>query len=111
MRIPSEVYTDYRVWIGIAVLLVILTLKIIGTRTPQEKTFTCSKCRKREDHNQRTIRAWRKGKHQFFCKGCHQVWIRAKEPRHLIDSSAGCVSLLVFGFVASSAIIYTVLKS
>jgi hypothetical protein len=110
-----EVSSDYQVWIGIAVVLIFVTVflvsKIFGKRTPKESSFSCTKCRKREHHSQRTLRAWRDGKHRFFCIACHQTWIRTIGPISPSHSrSGGCLSLLIVGLVGFGAVAYLATK-
>ena len=37
-------------------------------------TFRCARCRREMPHDNRTIEAWRSGKHKFFCQKCHNKW-------------------------------------
>ena len=37
-------------------------------------TFRCARCRREVSHDNRTIEAWRSGKHKFFCQECHNKW-------------------------------------
>ena len=40
-------------------------------------TFRCARCRREVPHDNRTIEAWRSGKHKFFCRECHAKWREA----------------------------------
>ncbi len=110
MTIPRELLSDYRVWIGIAVGVVFLATKLLNQGTPKEKSFSCTKCRKREDHSQRTIQAWWDGKHRFFCSACHQTWIRTKSSTAPSRGSSGCLSLLIVGLVGFGGVTYVALN-
>ena len=57
--------------LGIVVLKAVLT-SIFAKRPPP--TFRCARCRREVPHTDRTIAAWRSGKHKLFCPVCHKKW-------------------------------------
>ena len=60
--------------IGIIVIRAIIK-SIFSAKPPA--TFRCARCRREVSHDNRTIEAWRSGKHKFFCRECHAKWREA----------------------------------
>ena len=57
--------------LGIVLIRSILT-SIFSKKPPP--TFRCARCRREVPHDNRTIAAWRSGKHKLFCPDCHRKW-------------------------------------
>ena len=53
-------------------------------------TFRCARCRRVMPHDNRTIEAWRSGKHKFFCQKCHNKW-RETHPAIRTPVGGGCM--------------------
>jgi len=53
-------------------------------KTPQEKSYRCSKCKKIENFSPRTISAWNSGATRLYCNKCHSEWLKT-QPK--IDAS------------------------
>ena len=105
-----ELFRDYRIWIAVAVVVFIAISSLLRLRKPKERSFRCAKCKRSEDHSHRTIEAWRDGKDRFFCRSCHQAWLRSR-PEEIRPEKAGCLPLLVIGFCIAGAIAYKILES
>ena len=69
--------------IGIIVIRAIIK-SIFSAKPPA--TFRCARCRREVPHDNRTIEAWRSGKHKFFCQECHKKW---RETHPAIRTSVG----------------------
>ena len=78
--------------LGIVLIKSILTL-IFAKRPPT--TFRCARCRREVPHNDRTIAAWRFGKHKLFCPDCHRKWRDAhpatQAPNLSSSGKGGCL--------------------
>ena len=94
--------------IGIIVIRAIIRL-IFMAKPPA--TFRCARCKREVPHNNRTIEAWRSGKHKFFCQECHQKW-REMHPavRESSGGGSGCMLplALILSLVAIGA--YSVMR-
>ncbi len=53
-------------------------------------TFRCARCRREVPHDNRTVEAWRSGKHKFFCQECHDKW-RETHPAISLSGRGGCM--------------------
>ena len=71
--------------LGIVLVKSILT-SIFAKRPPP--TFRCARCRREVPHDDRTIAAWRSGKHKLFCPACHKKWLDA-HPATQVPSPSG----------------------
>ena len=74
----------------IAVIRAILT-SIFAAKPPT--TFRCARCRREIPHDNRTIEAWRSGKHKLFCPQCHKKWREAHPAIHVPKprGNGGCL--------------------
>jgi hypothetical protein len=62
---------------AVAIGLVLAVLFGLGQgRMPPEKTFRCARCLAETPHGKRTAKAWREGKRRFFCRKCHEKWLK-----------------------------------
>ena len=64
---------------------------IFSKRPPA--TFRCARCRREVPHDNRTIEAWRSGKHMLFCTQCHKKWREAHPAIHVPKprGNGGCL--------------------
>ena len=90
--------------IGIIAIRAIIK-SIFSARPPA--TFRCARCRRVVPHDNRTIEAWRSGKHKFFCQECHNKW-RETHPaiRTLVGGGGGGCMLpltLILSLIALGA--------
>jgi len=101
------------IWLALPVLLAIILVSkfVTNGKVPPEETFRCTKCGTRTVHNERTINAWRQGKHKFFCRNCHKNWLSESEfhspsGRHPV-AKTGCLVLFAAPIVllASMAVL------
>ena len=69
----------------IGIIAIRAIIKSIFSAKPPA-TFRCARCRREVPHDNRTIEAWRSGKHRFFCQECHNKW---RETHPAIRTSAG----------------------
>ena len=104
----------------IAVVIVFVLLILIYTfsgKKPESKTFSCSRCKKREQYSQRTLEAWRRGFKKIYCRQCHKKWLESN-PNHKRQktnynsgsgsgSGSGCLSVLLIALFIPVTI-YTV---
>ena len=70
----------FTVVVAIGLLIGIIAIRaiiksIFSAKPPA--TFRCARCRREVSHDNRTIEAWRSGKHKFFCRECHAKWREA----------------------------------
>jgi hypothetical protein len=110
MKLPPGILADYRFWAVALVLAMLVSSLLSRLRRLSERTFVCSRCHKTEEHNPRTIQAWRAGKRKFFCRSCHEIWLRTKK-EEIGARSRGCLPILVVGLLTVGAIAYTILKA
>ncbi|WP_425914986.1 cold shock domain-containing protein [Pseudomonas sp. GWSMS-1] len=95
-----------------AIFLVVLFFSLNRKKQPENKLFSCSKCRAVSSHDERTVLAWNRGFNRLYCKPCHQAWLREQpkdqqESRSAYASSkSGCLGL--FLVIASVPIICVV---
>lgn len=65
------------------------------SKTPNEKSFSCSGCKKITDYDQRTIQAWNRGFTRLYCKSCHHDWLmknpHQNQPSH--GKRGGCLGV------------------
>ncbi len=97
MMMENLLYRIKEHWTLLVVLvfgILLLVAQLLPKRKPKDKFFTCTRCRRREEHNLRTINAWREGKTRLFCQACHQAWL-VTQPRSPKASRAGCASVIV----------------
>lgn len=68
-------------------------------KKPKEKSFRCSRCRKVEDYDSRTIQAWNNGFVKLYCNACHLQWLK-DNPRQdhvsMHGKGGGCLGMLAF---------------
>ncbi|MDR0996307.1 MAG: DUF1887 family protein [Zoogloeaceae bacterium] len=63
--------------LALAVVLAVVAFFVFSRhRQPPESTFRCARCQTETPHDKRTIKAWRQGKNRFFCRRCHEKWLR-----------------------------------
>lgn len=82
---------DPELWVGAAIAVVVvvgLVAKVLPERKPPSAVFRCGRCGIAARHDERTERAWRGGKHKFFCRSCHAKWLQSRPPRER-ESHAG----------------------
>lgn len=66
-------------------------------KKPKEKSFQCSRCRKVEEYDSRTIQAWNNGFVKLYCNACHLQWLKdnPRQDQGLMHSkSSGCLGML-----------------
>lgn len=83
----------------IVVLLAASILVLSREKKPKEKRFTCMRCTKTEKHSKRTIDAWNNGFSKFYCRSCHNKWLRENKEAatYLVDRNGerGCLGVAV----------------
>ena len=113
------------VWLFVLAIFVLVMFisKIINRfNRPKEKAFRCGRCGKTDNHNSRTINAWRNGKKKYFCSTCHQKWLKTKnihpsqnQPSYKTSGSGGsgvgCLPIIIIGFLISFTSIYSANKN
>ena len=112
MNIKTDILENDILWL--AVLVVIILIVIAGRiynrfNRPKEKTFRCGRCGKFDEHNSRTINAWRDGKKKYFCRACHKIWLESKPNRQqpaykqqnpsYSSGRGGCFPILIIGSI------------
>jgi len=80
---------------GVPAVVAILFLN--RQKKPDEKSFSCSGCRKTTDYDERTIEAWNRGVTKLYCKICHLEWLKNNPNQELIVQKrrGGCLGTLV----------------
>ncbi len=78
------------------VIFVIAVFLLNRSKNPKEKSFSCSRCRKISNHNQRTISAWKNGFLKLYCNACHHKWLenKPKQVPYTSASRGGCFGIL-----------------
>ncbi|MGB5684640.1 MAG: cold shock domain-containing protein [Candidatus Electrothrix sp.] len=74
-------------------------------KKPKSSSFNCTKCRKVELYNSRTISAWNRGFTRLYCNSCHIKWVRnnpRQEQNYSSDKSGGCLG--VFALIVGTAL-------
>ena len=79
--------TDFAIAIAIAVVVVALLVHLFRgraksqgakahalSRGPANLHFACAGCSAQTTHTKRTVAAWEKGNHRYFCDSCHKKW-------------------------------------
>jgi cold shock CspA family protein len=75
----------------------VIAFALLGRqKKPKSSTFTCTKCKKVERYDTRTISAWNKGFKSLYCNPCHVQWLRNKpryeqEKVYSSSKSGGCL--------------------
>lgn len=86
--------------IPFGVILVVAVILLNRQKKPKEKRFTCARCKKISNHDQRTIKAWNNGFLKLYCDICHQKWLveQPKQTQHTPVSSraGGCLGVSAF---------------
>jgi len=73
---------------------VIAFLLLSRQKKPKSTSFQCTKCKKIELFNTRTIQAWNGGFSRLYCNSCHIQWLKNKprqEPEYYSKKSSGCL--------------------
>lgn len=74
----------------IGIFLAISVVVLSRQKRPKEKLFTCTRCKKAENHSKRTIKAWNNGFTKLYCGSCHNKWLRGnEEPTSHVSSRGG----------------------
>lgn len=66
-------------------------------KKPKEKSFQCSRCRKVEEYDSRTIQAWNNGFVKLYCNACHLQWLKdnpRQEHGSMHRKGSGCLGML-----------------
>ncbi len=77
---------------GIPAIVAFILLKI--PKKPKSKSFNCSRCKKIELFDSRTIQAWNNGVVRLYCKHCHLQWLRdnpRQDHNQSYNKSGGCL--------------------
>ena len=87
---------DALIAVVFGLLLCIVVIKAILVSVFAAKpppTFRCARCRREVAHTERTIAAWRSGKHKLFCADCHKKWRDANSAMQVPNPSGkgGCL--------------------
>ena len=121
MKITPEILRDYHFWLSALFVAFLVAAALSRLRRPKVETFVCSKCGQEEAHSPRTIQARRDGKHRYFCRSCHQAWLRTKpegfrtqnqqgslrtKSADFAPQKSGCLSILALVLIVIGAITY-----
>jgi cold shock CspA family protein len=85
----------------------IVTFLLLGRqKKPKSSSFQCSKCRKIELYDTRTIQAWNRGFTRLYCSSCHINWLKnnpRQEQVYPSNKGNGCLgmSLLIISITLS----------
>jgi cold shock CspA family protein len=63
-------------------------------KKPKSSSFNCTKCKKIELYDTRTISAWNRGFTRLYCNACHVQWLRnnpRQEKNYSSNKSEGCL--------------------
>lgn len=73
----------------------VIALILLGReKKPKNSSFNCTKCKKIERYDTRTISAWNRGFTHLYCNACHVQWLRnnpRQEKNHSSNKSGGCL--------------------
>jgi cold shock CspA family protein len=66
-------------------------------KKPKNRSFNCTKCKKSERYDSRTISAWNRGSTRLYCNQCHVEWLRnnpRQQETYSSSKSGGCLGTL-----------------
>ena len=66
-------------------------------KKPKNRSFNCTKCKKSERYDSRTISAWNRGFTRLYCNPCHVQWLRnnpRQQETYSSNKSGGCLGTL-----------------
>ena len=77
-------------------------------KKPKNSSFSCTKCKKNEMYDTRTISAWNRGFTRLYCNPCHVQWLRSKpryeqEEVYSSSKSGGCLG--AFTLIVTTSIL------
>ena len=70
-------------------------------KKPKNHSFNCTKCKKSERYDSRTISAWNRGFTRLYCNHCHVQWLRnnpRQQETYSSNKSSGCLGTLTLMF-------------
>ncbi len=73
-------------------------------KKPKSSSFNCTKCKKVERYDTRTISAWNRGFTRLYCNSCHVQWLRnnpSQEKSYSSNKSGGCLG--VFALIVGTS--------
>lgn len=77
---------------------IIAFILLCRQKKPKRNSFNCTKCKKIERYDARTISAWNRGFSRLYCNSCHVQWFRNKPSQEKIYSSnknGGCLGVFI----------------
>ncbi len=95
--------------IAIAIAVIVALARAMAPKPmPPKMVFECRRCGTATRHGDRTIRAWRLGKKDFFCGACHAKWLEtlpaAERSRADAQGKAGCLgAIAALGLLPAAA--------
>lgn len=66
-------------------------------KKPKSRSFNCTKCKKSEVYDSRTISAWNRGFTRLYCNSCHVQWLRnnpKQKETYSPNKNSGCLGTL-----------------
>ena len=91
-----------------AIPAVVAFILLNRQKKPKTSSFSCTKCKKIERYDSRTLSAWNRGFTRLYCNPCHVQWLRSR-PRHEQEEvyssskSGGCLGM--FTLIATTSIL------
>ncbi len=99
--VMAKVYFDSKnieqsILFGIPALIAFILLN--RQKKPKSRSFNCTKCKKVELYDKRTISAWNRGITRLYCKACHVQWLKQnprQEETYSPSKSGGCLGMFI----------------
>ncbi|GAB2683361.1 cold shock domain-containing protein [Aliiglaciecola sp. 3_MG-2023] len=99
---------------------VIALILLNRQKKPKSSSFRCTRCKKIELYDSRTISAWNRGFTRLYCNSCHLQWLRSR-PRHeqekvySSNKSGGCLGtftlILTTSFLGGYSVVHWLVQT